>query len=109
MNELPYLEFIKEYRDCTAILTDGGGEIEEATYLRKPCIVYRYKTERQEAEREGIAVRVESNKGKALKYINQAFNPKSNFTKTVKASKCPYGNGNASEKIVNILEKFIKK
>lgn len=108
LTEQPYLEFIKYFRDCTAILTDGGGETEEATFLKKPCIVYRYETERQEAEEVKVAVRVKSNKEKAIKYINEAFNTKSSFNKNVKKSKCPYGNGTAAKKIVNILIKIIK-
>ena len=105
INELPYLDFIKLYRDCTAILTDGGGETEEATHLKKPCIVYRHATERQEAEVIGVARRVKSNTNEALKHIEEAFNTKSKFSKTVKASECPYGDGKASKRIIDYLLK----
>src|SRR3989344_6151539 len=105
---LSYLDFIKEFRDAAAILTDGGGETEESTYLKKPCLVYRHKTERQEAEIVGVARRVNSDYKKALKYLEEAFNKNSNYNKTIKNAKSPYGTGDTSKKIVDILLKEIR-
>ena len=105
LTELSYLEFIKLYRDCTAILTDGGGETEEATFLKKPCIVYRKKTERQEAEHIGIAIRSCSNPSKALQLIDKAFDKKSKWNNIIKTSTSPYGKGDTSKKIIDHLIK----
>ncbi|MDT8404339.1 UDP-N-acetylglucosamine 2-epimerase [Sulfuriflexus sp.] len=43
---LPYHEFIKMLIGCKYIVTDGGSIQEEATFLQKPCIVLRNRTER---------------------------------------------------------------
>lgn len=44
----PYPLFIRSLMAARFILTDGGSVQEEASYLRKPCIILRNRTERKE-------------------------------------------------------------
>ena len=45
---LPYPEFVRELLHCRYLLTDGGSIQEEASYLEKPCLILRRRTERSE-------------------------------------------------------------
>ena len=44
----PYPEFIRSIIEAKFILTDGGSIQEEASYLNKPCLILRNRTERGE-------------------------------------------------------------
>mgnify|MGYP005840831825 CR=1 FL=1 len=50
---LGYLEFLYLLTHCLAVVSDSGGVSEEATVLRKPCIVLRRVTERPETLESG--------------------------------------------------------
>lgn len=45
---LPYPAFVRELLHCRYLLTDGGSIQEEASYLEKPCLILRRRTERSE-------------------------------------------------------------
>lgn len=45
---LPYPDFVRELLHCRYLLTDGGSIQEEASYLEKPCLILRRRTERSE-------------------------------------------------------------
>lgn len=45
---LEYLPFIKAVRSADFVVTDGGGNQEELSYLGKPTLIFRDETERQE-------------------------------------------------------------
>jgi UDP-N-acetylglucosamine 2-epimerase (non-hydrolysing) len=97
-----YLDFLVLMKKCELIITDSGGIQEEATApaIRKPVIVMRLSTERPEAAEAGFAKVVGTDKDKALKAINEVLAKREEMP-----SKSPYGNGEAAEKIVNILHK----
>src|SRR3990172_3722925 len=101
---LGYLDFLVLMRKCEFIITDSGGIQEEATApaIRKPVLVMRLSTERPEAVEAGFAKVVGTNKGKALKAIKEALAKHEELP-----SKSPYGNGDAAEKIVNIIQKEV--
>ncbi|MHB8405989.1 MAG: UDP-N-acetylglucosamine 2-epimerase [Gammaproteobacteria bacterium] len=42
-----YPDFIRQIVHCRFLLTDGGSIQEEASYLQKPCLILRQRTERQ--------------------------------------------------------------
>jgi len=98
---LGYLDFLVLMRQCTLILTDSGGIQEEATApsIRKPVLVLRLSTERPEAVESGFARVVGTNKDKALAAINEVFRKREELPYD-----SPYGNGDAAEKIVNIVK-----
>ncbi|TFG30833.1 UDP-N-acetylglucosamine 2-epimerase (non-hydrolyzing) [Candidatus Thorarchaeota archaeon] len=100
-----YLEFLALMRDCKFILTDSGGIQEEATApsINKRVFVLRTSTERPEAEESGHATLVGVDPNIFPMLISNAIQQDSD-----KIRKCPYGDGQASKRIVNILLKSAK-
>jgi len=98
---LGYLDFLVLMRRCELILTDSGGIQEEATApsIRKPVLVMRLSTERPEAVEAGFATVVGTDKNKALTAIKEALKKRGELP-----SKSPYGNGDAAERIVKIIQ-----
>ena len=100
-----YFEMLMMMKKCRFILTDSGGIQEEATSpkIRKKVLVLRKTTDRPEAVDVGLSEIVGTSKNRILKSIKQiSENPK------IPITSCPYGNGNASKKILNVLNKFYK-
>lgn len=95
-----YLEFLALMRDCEFILTDSGGIQEEATApsINKRVFVLRTSTERPEAEKSGHATLVGVDPkvfvGKIKNAVSEGLDAPRN---------CPYGDGHAAQKIVDIL------
>lgn len=98
---LGYLDFLVLMKQCTLILTDSGGIQEEATAptIRKPVLVMRLSTERPEAVETGFAKVVGTDKTETLMAINEALTKHQDLPKM-----SPYGNGDAAEKIVRIIQ-----
>ena len=98
---LGYLDFLMLMRKCELILTDSGGIQEEATApaIRKPVLVLRLSTERPEAVEAGFARVVGTDKDKALAAIERDSNKRGSLPR-----KSPYGNGDAAERIVKIIQ-----
>jgi UDP-N-acetylglucosamine 2-epimerase (non-hydrolysing) len=88
------------------IMTDSGGIQEEAPHLGKPVLVLRTVTERVEAEKAGTVRLVGTDVDKIVLEANkllcdvEAYNHMS-------TSINPYGNGDASVKIVDVLLKYL--
>lgn len=51
-----YFGFIKLLNNSQFVITDGGSNQEECYYLSKPCLLFRYKTERREGLGENVCV-----------------------------------------------------
>ena len=98
-----YEEFIYLMNKSFLILTDSGGIQEEAPSLGKPVLVMRDTTERPEAVEAGTVKLVGSDKDNIIKEVQKLLNDNSEYQKMSKAHN-PYGDGNASEKILNILK-----
>jgi UDP-N-acetylglucosamine 2-epimerase (non-hydrolysing) len=98
---LGYLDFLVLMTNCKFIVTDSGGIQEEATApaIRKPVLVARLSTERPEAVRAGFAQVVGTEKRRMLEAMEKTLeDPK------ILPEKSPYGEGNAAEKLVEILK-----
>jgi len=98
-----YEEFIYLMSESYLILTDSGGIQEEAPSLGKPVLVMRDTTERPEAVEAGTVKLVGSDQDNIIKEVQKLLNDNSEYQKMSKARN-PYGDGNASEKILNILK-----
>lgn len=96
---LDYLPFVYLMKYCRLVLTDSGGIQEEAPSLGKPVLVMREVTERPEAVKSGLVKLVGTNPDKILKEIHNSLTNSKDHTKDFVKSN-PYGDGQASERIV---------
>lgn len=99
---LDYEPFANLLNKAYLILTDSGGIQEEAPALGKPILVMRTETERPEAADAGTVKIVGVEKDIIKKEVNTLLNDKAEYNKMSNAIN-PYGDGTASEKIVEIL------
>lgn len=91
---------------CYMVMTDSGGLQEEAPHLGKPVLVLRDVTERGEAVEAGTVKLVGVNSDKIIEEANVLIRNKEEYDKMSKAVN-PFGDGHASEKIVEaIIGKF---
>lgn len=88
------------------VLTDSGGIQEEAPSLGIPVLVMRNVTERPEGVEAGTLKLVGTNKEKIYNSIKQLLDSEKEYNAMAKASN-PYGDGHASEKIVEILKNML--
>lgn len=105
---LDYLTFIKLMDLSYLILTDSGGIQEEAPSLGKPVLVMRDSSERQEAIEAGTVKLVGKSKEKIVKSVNELLTDTLLYEQMSRA-KNPFGSGNSSSKIVNILMSEVTK
>lgn len=99
---LQYLEFVYLMEKSTIVLTDSGGIQEEAPGLGKPVLVMRDTTERPEALTSGTVHLVGTDYNKIMNEVSTLLDDKEAYNKMSKAVN-PYGDGNACERIVKIL------
>ncbi|MDP9592421.1 UNVERIFIED_ORG: UDP-N-acetylglucosamine 2-epimerase (non-hydrolyzing) [Shinella zoogloeoides] len=103
---LDYLPFVSLMRRSTLILTDSGGIQEEAPSLGKPVLVMRDTTERPEAVEAGTVRLIGTNSERIFAECSLLLNDRTAYEKMSRASN-PYGDGHASERIIEILEKTV--
>ena len=88
------------------ILSDSGGVQEEAPSLGKPVIVLRDTTERPEGIEAGTLVLAGTEEANIYKITKNLLEDENKYKAMSKAVN-PYGDGKASERIVDaIIEKF---
>lgn len=100
---LAYLKFIFLMNQSSIILTDSGGIQEEAPALNKPVLVMRDTTERPEAVEFGKVKLVGTNTNLIVNEVSKLLEDKS-YYKSFLVNANPYGNGTASEQIINFLK-----
>jgi UDP-N-acetylglucosamine 2-epimerase (non-hydrolysing) len=96
-----YPTFVWLMQRSFLIISDSGGVQEEAPTLGKPVLVTRNVTERKEGIEKAFSKLVGTNKEKIIQESNDLLD---NF-KGFKSKENPYGNGNASQIIVEFLSK----
>lgn len=97
---IDYLAFVGLMRISDLIITDSGGIQEEAPSFGVPVLVAREKTERPEAVEAGTAKLVGTDTDRIVSEASNLLSDESNYKKMVKKVS-PFGEGNASEKIVD--------
>ncbi|WP_435791755.1 non-hydrolyzing UDP-N-acetylglucosamine 2-epimerase [Clostridium sp.] len=96
-------------KKCYIIMTDSGGIQEEAPHLGKPVLVLRDVTERVEAQEAGTVKLVGTDKQEIVRKASELLKNSDEYN-SMSRSINPYGDGNASAKIVDaLLNCFIKK
>ena len=93
-----YLEMIGLMKNCSVVLTDSGGVQKEAFFFGKRCVTLRDQTEWVELVEAGVNKLVGADKSSILE-ITKSF-----FKLAVPSDTQLYGGGEASLRIVEILE-----
>ena len=102
---LEYEHFVYLLKHTYLILTDSGGIQEEAPSLGKPVLVMRDLTERPEAVEAGTVELVGTNKNHIVASVSRLLDDDIYYERISQAHN-PYGDGNACDRIVNVLEKI---
>ncbi len=103
---LEYEEFANLLNKAYLILTDSGGIQEEAPALGKPVLVMREETERPEAVEAGTVKIIGVGKENLKKEVNILLNDLNEYQKMANSVN-PYGDGTASEKIVDFMLDYL--
>jgi UDP-N-acetylglucosamine 2-epimerase (non-hydrolysing) len=105
IDPLQYLPFVALMNRATLILTDSGGVQEEAPSLGKPVLVMRDTTERPEAVTVGTVKIVGTSYEHILRETTVLLTDQNAYNIMSKAHN-PYGDGRATEKIVDVISGF---
>lgn len=101
-----YLPFISLMARAELILTDSGGIQEEATALAKKILVLRETSERPEAVEFGTARVIGTDSRRIVENVERLLGEQSGCSIS-RAVQNPYGDGQASARIVEILKQTL--
>ena len=104
---LSYEPFLWLMNRSYFIITDSGGVQEEAPTLKKPVLVIRKFTEREESVGLGISKLIGTDMNAIVENTSILLDNESEYRKMV-AERNPYGDGKASERIVSFMEAYFK-
>jgi UDP-N-acetylglucosamine 2-epimerase len=99
---MEYREFLKTLMTAQLVITDSGGVQEEAAALGVPALVTRAKTERPEGIAAGLAMLVGSNTDEIVAAAEKSLTRR-RARNGARAGTRAYGDGHASERVVQIL------
>jgi len=99
IDPIGYHDMLQLTRHAKMVFTDSGGLQKEAFWLRTPCITLRDKTEWTETTELGANVLVGSNPQKIVEAAREIMKIR-NIKSKLKMLKNPFGDGQASQKIV---------
>lgn len=100
---LDYPTMIGAMKTCALVLTDSGGLQEEAPYLKKPVLVLRTSTERQEGVTAGVSRIIGNTKSSIVNETTKVLTDMNDY-KSFQRSGNPYGDGYATKKIFSFLK-----
>lgn len=101
-----YLPFVHLMRRSSIILTDSGGVQEEAPSLGKPVLVMRDVTERPEAVDAGTVKLVGTDTDLIVAEATALLDGDNAYDRMARAHN-PYGDGNASQRIRDIVIQYL--
>lgn len=103
---LDYPNFVSLLNHCNFMMTDSGGVQEEAPALGKPVLVMRDTTERPEGVEAGTAKLVGTDKQLILAEATKLLDDEDYYLAMARAHN-PFGDGKASQRIADIIEKSL--
>jgi UDP-N-acetylglucosamine 2-epimerase (non-hydrolysing) len=104
---LDYVPFVNLMARSYLVLTDSGGIQEEAPALGKPVLVLRTETERPEAVEAGTVKVVGVKKDQIIEQTQLLLDDKAEYNRMAQAIN-PYGDGHASQRIIEVLDNWLK-
>jgi UDP-N-acetylglucosamine 2-epimerase (non-hydrolysing) len=102
LDPMGYVPFVDLMRRAYLLLTDSGGIQEEAPSLGKPVLVLRENTERPEAVTAGTARLVGTSERRIVQEAEHLLDDPHAYQRMARPHN-PYGDGNASERIADVL------
>jgi len=107
VNPTGYHETLKLMKNATLVLTDSGGMQKEAFWLRTPCITIRENTEWVETVQLGANHLAGADTQKIVDITRQIIENKEQIGKKLKELPNPFGDGRASEKILEAVRSYL--
>ncbi|HEY9877999.1 MAG TPA: UDP-N-acetylglucosamine 2-epimerase (non-hydrolyzing) [Leptolyngbyaceae cyanobacterium] len=104
---LDYAQLVGAMQRCYLLLTDSGGLQEEAPGLGKPVLVMRDTTERPEAIEAGTARLIGTAVDSIVQNAAELLRDTAAYETMAKAVN-PFGDGQASERIVRIVQSYLE-
>ncbi len=102
LKPLRYIDFLRVLQASMLVLTDSGGVQEEAAAIGIPCITLRRNTERPETVELGTNILVGCATEKIVSAVRRIiYDP--DIREKAREQPCPFGDGKASERIVEVL------
>lgn len=105
---LCYPDFVRIMQLSYMILSDSGGVQEESTALKRPLLILRNSSERPEATIDGTGIIVGTDTEVILEESKRLLEDSNYYRQITERSVNPFGNGNASRIIVDIIQTFLK-
>jgi UDP-N-acetylglucosamine 2-epimerase (non-hydrolysing) len=105
---LDYAPFVEAQKRAFLIVTDSGGVQEEAPALGKPVLVMRSETERPEAVDEGVVRLVGTDESRIVAEVSRLLDDPVAYQEMARGVS-PYGDGQASHRIVAVLRDALNK
>ena len=99
-----YKSLLSIIKNCFFIMSDSGGIQEEVPSFKKPILILRETTERQEIIDSGKGILVGTNPDNIFKFASKLLTDK-NFYESMTTGTNPFGDGNSSERILQICLK----
>lgn len=103
-----YRTFVALMAHCRLVLTDSGGVQEEAPWLGKPVLVMRDTTERPEGVAAGTALLTGPKAHAIVDHATRLLTDQASYQAMANATS-PYGDGYASERIVERIRQYLAK
>ncbi len=104
---LDYITFVGLLRRCFLVLTDSGGIQEEAPTFRKPVLVLRRVTERPEASQFGMAKIIGVSRESIVSETSSLLTNGDAYL-DMSEGENPYGDGKASQRIVEAVARWFQ-
>ncbi|HYL73388.1 MAG TPA: UDP-N-acetylglucosamine 2-epimerase (non-hydrolyzing) [Bryobacteraceae bacterium] len=105
---LSYVPFVDLMRRAYLLITDSGGIQEEGPSLGKPILVMREKTERPEAVTAGTVKLVGTDERRILEEATKLLENRALYESMARIHN-PYGDGNASARIAELIHSFLNR
>lgn len=106
LEPLDYVSFVDLMRHAYLLITDSGGIQEEAPSLGKPVLVMRECTERPEAVEAGTVKLVGTDASAIVSEAARLLGDPQEYLRMSRRHN-PYGDGHASERIVEAISEFL--
>ena len=94
-------------KNAKLLLTDSGGIQKEAFWLKTPCITLHNNTEWTETIQLKANYLTGPHKHNILKATDIILKNEEQISRKLKQLHNPFGNGKASQKIINTIRKFL--